>query len=661
MKNYLGVLALIWAAGISFSANALSVNHKMGKPLPEELSMTIYESDPEAEAVVLYNSRYTGFEYRANGFILSNSFKKRIKILKEDGKKFGDVEIMVYDEEDGSGRDALSGLKAITYNLENGNVVKTKLNGDLKSEQRLDQYYKLVKFSMPNVKVGSVLEIEYSIASDAISSIDPWFAQEDIPIYYTRYEVKVPDWFTFSTDLTGNQHIQYKKEEEPFTVFVQGQTLNTNSIVETYEGYNLSRLADEDFIFCSSDYCTKVHKDITNYTIPGFVYKNFNQDWEHEIGNLMASDYFGRLCKRNNPFEAEIKALTWPESFSLNEKIDSLRQMLWSRYSWDENYTLYARNTRNLNKEKLGTSATLNFALMNMLNDAGISAYPVVMNNRNTGRLPIRASRKYLKAMTLAVYNPEDSAFVYVDASSKDYPVGVIPSQFLVPKAFLLNPEAKRFYTKDLRDVCKGSVNMTLQATVASDGLLTGKAMIIHRALDAVSFRQQYKKATDEEEFLQKKAADWDVEISDYTVNNVQTTNESASESFDFQKQMDADGDRIYLNPFLGLDLESPFKAETRELPVEYSHNQILKYQINVQLPEGYVVEELPTKLNMKMPDGKFVARILFSNANNSVVANLNINRSTLMYAATEYDALREIYNMIEQTANGKIVLKKVQ
>lgn len=659
MKKNFGLLVLLTMTSILQVAYALEVSPKMGKPTNEELSMTTYDPDPEAEAVVLYSERYTAFKVRANKLVLVNNFKKRIKVLKEDGKKNGDIEILIYHEEDGTGQDRLNGLKAATYNLENGNVVKTKLSSELESDQRVDQYFKVHKFSMPNVKVGSVIELEYSIISEDISNIDPWYAQEKIPVFYTVFEVIIPDWYTFSTSKTGPHLITYSKTSDMFSELVGTGQLTTGAIAEKYIGRELPRIVEDEHVFCINDYCDKVVKDITHYVIPGYVYQTFNQDWSHELGGLMSSSYFGRLCKKNNPFEKEVKAIQWPEDFSVVQKIDSLRNLLWSRYSWDENYSLYARDVRNLNKEKLGTSSTLNFALMNMLNDAGIAAYPVVMNNRLRGMLPSRPSRKYLKAMVLAVYNPTDSAYVYVDAGSKDYPVGVIPSQFLVRKAFLLKPEVKEFSTMDLREVCKGSTNTTLHAQINAEGLMTAQVVAAHRSLDAVAFRQRYKKETDEADFIQKMSATWDAEISDYEVLSVNTTQESVIEQFNVQKQQDSDGERLYVNPFIGVNLDSPFKAETRDLPVEFAYSKILKYAIKIQLPEGYAVEELPANLNMKMPDGKLVARINFSATENRVNVIVNINRSTLIYRAEDYELLRSIYTAIEQTANGKIILKK--
>ena len=658
MKKTIWSLALLCLASQFEPASALDVNTKMGKPTQEELTMTTYDPDPEAEAVVLYSSRYSCFDLRSDGFSLASQYKKRIKILKEEGKSQGDVEIVVYDDEDG-GRDNLSGIKGFTYNLENGSVVKSKLTAEMRSEQRADQYFKVIKLSMPNVQVGSVIELEYEIRSNGVSTIDPWYAQEDIPVFYTIYEVQVPEWFTFSHNTTGYGSLKVTKKPESYTASLGGQTLHAAAETEIYEGRELPRLKDDDFVMCINDFSTKVVKDITNYTIPGVVYKTYNQDWNHEIGDLMKSSYFGKLVEGNDPLAAEVKAIQWPADFTLAQKVDSLRQLLWSNYTWDGSYNLYARSKSVLNKEKQGSSATLNFALLNMLADAGIKAYPVVMNNRRTGRLTGRPSRKYLKAMVVAVCNEDDSTYTYVDAGSRNFAVGYLPKQLLVPQAFILKPESEKFTTRDLREVSKGTLISNSILSLSADGLLSGARTVNHRGLDAADFRNSYKTYSDEQEYVDRLAADCDVEVSDYRIENVNATTESVKEYYNIARQLDVEGDHIYLQPFLCIDMHSPFVEETRTLPVEYGYEQTLKHNISIQLPENYVVEEMPANLNMKMPDGKLVARINCRATGNIISVSVNITCNTLFYPASDYELLRGIYAAIQQASSSRIVLKR--
>ena len=70
-----------------------NVNMKFGKPTKEELQMTTYEADPEADAVVL--CRLTDVEYiiQENGYLVDYREKCRIKVLKPEGTRYAKVVI----------------------------------------------------------------------------------------------------------------------------------------------------------------------------------------------------------------------------------------------------------------------------------------------------------------------------------------------------------------------------------------------------------------------------------------------------------------------------------------------------------------------------------------------------------------------------------------
>lgn len=640
---------------------ALDVNKKMGKPTQEELSMTVYAPDPEAEAVVLYSGTKVSYRLRADGFWIQTHIRKRIKILREGGKSEGNIEIVVYNNEDGV-RDVLSGLSGYTYNLENGKVVKSKLSADLKNEQRLDQDYVVKKISMPNVVTGSVVEYEYEISSPDYLTIDPWYAQEDIPVFFTEYDITVPEWFTMRTNQTGREHLDYNQEPENFSGIANGQVLTGSATKEHFEGRELPRILETGHIMCMRDYMTKVTKELTNITIVGSYYKSFNQDWSHVLGDLMKSDYFGRLCKNNTPpdFKWKKNGSSWPEGFTLKQKVDSLRNLLWSQYSWDESYNLYARNIRHLDKEKAGNSATLNFALMSMLNEAGVDTRPVVMSRRSMGRLPLMPSRKHLNGMVLCATDPADSSCVYFDAASKDYAVGVIPTDFLVRKAFVLNPAEKTFRIVNLEDVCKSSLICSLDLSVDTDGMLTGKVAVNHRGLEAARFRSTYRQALDREEYVAKLASACNVEIGDYETENLDNTRDRVTERYSVSRQEDAADGRIYVSPFAGYDFTSPFPDETRDLPVEMTSDASVKIDVTLHLPDGYEVEEMPGNRNLRFPDDLITARFLYRQEGSKVKVTYSFTRKEMFFDINQYELLRNCYSMIEQGGSERIVLKKL-
>lgn len=109
---------ILWGQEISF---------KYGKITNDELTMRVYQKDTTAEAVVLYDEGYSYYVYTPeNGFVLQTEFKQKIKILKPEGVDRANIDIPYYYG-DGSDRDYINNLEAISYNLEDGKVIKQNL------------------------------------------------------------------------------------------------------------------------------------------------------------------------------------------------------------------------------------------------------------------------------------------------------------------------------------------------------------------------------------------------------------------------------------------------------------------------------------------------------------------------------------------------------
>ena len=70
--------------------------------------------------------------------------------------------------------------------------------------------------------------------------------------------------------------------------------------------------------------------------------------------------------------------------------------------------------------------------------------------------------------------------------------------------------------------------------------------------------------------------------------------------SFKDTKDIEIINDKIYVSPMLFLAAkENPFKQEVREYPVDFGYPKQEKYNINIDIPEGYVVESMPESINI--------------------------------------------------------------
>ena len=91
------------------------------------MEMTSYDLDTSAGAVILGEFGKTTFEYTQDmGFHQVFTVHRRIKILDKEELEQGDFLISLYESNSGR-EEKLSGLKAFTFNMENGKVAKYKL------------------------------------------------------------------------------------------------------------------------------------------------------------------------------------------------------------------------------------------------------------------------------------------------------------------------------------------------------------------------------------------------------------------------------------------------------------------------------------------------------------------------------------------------------
>ena len=119
---------LLLAATMTVNAQGIEPNLKWGKPTDQELQMTEYAADKDADAVVLYHKTDVSYEFINNDFKVFYRVNTRLKVLKPEGKRFADEQIVYLENESNRTRhEMVAGLKATSYNIENGKLVKTKM------------------------------------------------------------------------------------------------------------------------------------------------------------------------------------------------------------------------------------------------------------------------------------------------------------------------------------------------------------------------------------------------------------------------------------------------------------------------------------------------------------------------------------------------------
>ena len=641
-------------------AQTLEPNLKWGKPTDAELNMTTYAPDPEAEAVVLCSQTVLRYDLSSGSFKLNTNTKKRIKILKEEGKDHANGGISYMFNGHRSGQcEILSKLKATAFNMVDGKLVKTKMEGDMVNNEDVSKTMRLTKFTVPQVTVGTVIEVEYEIESDFFSHIDDWRAQEDIPVMYTSFDVSVPEYFDFSVDERGSYPLEKKIEDTNMSISAGAGLGMLQCGGKRYQffGRNLPALRQKKLLYAPQSYGERVSMELRAIMIPGRMTKHFASDWDDVDKQLLDDDDFGgRLGK--NPLKTEMQEAGVADIADPVERIMAIYRLLKDRVKWNDHYTLYAESAGKVLKERSGSNASINFILINMLKDAGFEAYPAVMRSRDNGFLTIRATVKEFNTFVVAV--KVGDKFSYLDGSIEDGWLDVLPDNLLVDRARIVSKDKPAEWV-DLRGVSESKSRSMVKGQLQADGTLQADIQTKYTGLEAASLRHDFRTATDSATFVSELAQELNCEIESLALTHHHGLGPDVERNMHVTKQYDAAGDIIYLNPWvLNVMSENPLTEEERTLPIEFPYIYTENLASVITLPEGYVVEELPKSLMIKSEDGKLSCVIASTSDGSTLSSRCQIQVGRLFFTPKEYPFVKSFLDEVYKRLQDVIVIKKV-
>lgn len=663
---------------ILISANTLSQNHDFGKVSKEELQEKFNPMDSSANATYLYKYRRTYFDYsQEEGFQLVTEIQERVKIYNQEGFDYATKAIKLYKS--GGEEESISGLKAYTYNLENGKITKTKLGKAGIFNAEVSKFLDEKKFTMQDIKQGSVIEYKYKVYSPFTTNIDEFVFQYSIPVKKLKAELEIPEYFSFKNNMKGYLRVVPKKTSRNGTITFVNKTrsggggLNSSPVQTSYSNskidylkhidqYLLSdvpALKEEPYVNNMDNYCAAAKYELSYTKFPNSPIKHFSTSWEDVVKTIYKSSSFGDELKKTSYFQKEIDELIGSIS-DTQKRIDLIFNHVKNSVNWNGYYGYFVdEGVKKAYKEHTGNVADINLMLTSMLNYAGINAYPVLVSTRKNG-VPLFPTREGYNYVVTYV-KTSDSAFL-LDATSKySYP-NLLPFRALNWQGRIITEHGN----STLIDLYPKTISKDIYGMMVSldeNGTIKGKCRNIKSNYIALYFRKDFNSKS-EDDYLNDLENKYDgIEISDFELKNNTDLSKSIMESFTFEKENQADiiGEKIYFSPLFFMRMgENPFKLENREFPVDFGYPYETKYQFSISLPEGYRVESFPEPEAFKMADNLGLFSYNITNTDNTlqVIVSSKINSSII--APQYYEALKSYFSMIVKKEADQVVLTRI-
>ncbi|WP_288956120.1 hypothetical protein [uncultured Polaribacter sp.] len=623
----------------------------LGRTSLEELKLTGYEKDSTASALVLYEqaNRYPD---KNEDEIPRTDFYFRIKIFDKSAFDLADVQIYLRKNE------RLLDVKAISYNLtDEGTMDKKFLNEDDIFSIDETNNWTSKKFTIPNIKEGSVIEYRYSILSPYLV-IDDWYFQSDIPKLKSEFKASILGNYKYNIKVTGFQKLNTNDAQiDKKCVYLDGIGFGS-CVVYTYAMENIPAFKEEDFMLSKKNYISRLSFDLKSRTSYQGEIKNYTTTWKKADKNLKKY-FFNNQISKKNFFKKQIPKTI----FLIKNQLDKAKKIysfIQNHYTWNGNY--WRNSDAKLKKafdEKSGDVGEINLSLFNSLQAAGIDTKLVVLSTRKNGLTtkiyPVIFDYNYVVVQALI-----NNKTYYLDATNKFLPFGQVPFKAINGEARVLDFNNESYWVR-LKPQFPSSVNLTVRLKLNDDENLEGGVMIRRTGYYAINQRRKLSLLT-EDKYIEDFESDYPyTEVESIEFRNKTELEKPLSEIYKI-KIIDENGssDKIRINPILFYRLQkNPFKLKERNFPVDFGYTRKQNYSIVLSIPDEYEIYQVPKDIAISLPNdgGTFIYKTIKKGNNISLYARLNISRR--IFSNEEYFALKEFYKQIIIAENSLITLKR--
>jgi len=627
---------------------------EFGKITGHEFQLQQYAKDKTAEALVLFDMGKSYFIRAENSYDVIFERTTRIKIFSEAGIEWSEIEIPFYQE--GGIYEKIYDIEAYTYNMEDGQIIKTPLDVANTYDEKVNDYWNVKKFAMPNIKEGSIIEYRYKINSQYKFNLRDWEFQWKIPVLYSEYEVKMIPFYEYTYLLQGRSKFDEYSSHKDNGVSRQFGSISFQDMVHKFVMTELPAFNDEEFITSINDYIIKIDFQLARINYPSGISVDILTTWDEMIKALLKHQDFGKYTGKIEKMASKLideKALSGKSD---PEKFNAIIDYVKGNYNWNNFNGTYATKPPNqIITDKYGNCVDLNLLAVGLLNGFGIEAYPVLISTRNHGKIkydyPYTDFFNYVVILAYIDGEPTLS-----DATSIMGLNDRIPARCINDKGLIIQEDKVGWLTLEARKPSEIETNIDIAVTDTDQNTRVNQ---LSTEYDAQYFRENYKDAETIADKL-KDSKDYRLSIPSIAIENNETRNKPFSLSYETTSAPELVNEKIYIKPFLNeVDSDSPLKQQTRTYPIDINYPKRRTYKSTIRIPEGYQIDFTPQPEKIK--NDQFEMNYSIASDNDKIVVNLTYYFKTSVYPATDYTKIKYYFNEIINKGNEKVVLSKVK
>ena len=620
--------------------------------------------DSQANAIVINEigrSRIQVVESE-RGVRLLHDYSVRIKILNKEGFDKANFTIPLYKI--GDNFEYIQQIRGVTYNLENGRMVIANLDKKQVFNEKYSEFTQLSKFTFPDIREGSVIELHYTLISPNLFNYRTWHFHDDIPKLNSQYTAEIPANYTYNVTLVGHYKLTDQKSDllkECFTF--NGLRIDCSKL--TYILKDIPAFVEEDYMLAPKNYLSAIRFELVSFQDGRGANHKYTKEWKDVDRELLNDKDFGGQLKKTSAFKNILPEII-ADSLTQIDKAKAVFYYVKKQIKWDNYHESYARNgVEDALAKRSGNVGDINISLVAGLSAAGIEAYPVLLSTRTNGLPnslhPVISDFNYLVALAII-----DGKQYLLDATEKNIPFGELPLR-------AINHNGRVIYSRKSSDWLP-MVNNTVSKTIYNfngelslDGTIKGNLVISYAGLDALAKRNEVNKYNSDEEYMEYYQSHMpSMQIVKMQLANVSEVEKNLTFVMDVNFKLYNDSlpkfSEININGILFDRItKNPFNLDDRSYPVDLGAKQDKILFCVIKIPTQFQLKDKPKDIALSIPDKG--ARYTFKteideNNNMTVIQNIALLKS--VYDVEQYFYLKEFYSRIIQQQKLELTFKKI-
>lgn len=628
--------------------------------------------DSSTDAVVLFDVASSDFEgNNAGDFSLIFKRHRRVLIKKRTAFDLATVSIGLYSGGSSVLTEKISDLQATTYSLVNGNIVEKKLEKGAILIEKANSAISITKFTFPDVQQDCIIDYSYTIKSPFYDRLKSWIFQESHPVLWSEYTVTIPHLFNYLTTQYG--YLPYyvdtlSKKFKYYTINVPNTNAGLSSELYSISGdaatntwviKDVPPFKNEPFISTSQNHISQVRFQLKSIMYSESNIQKVIKDWVTTAQDLMKNENFSKEIYNSNDWLKNQVDLLTKDVTGLDAAMKIFAFVRDSYVCNDKDANYLSQSLKKTFQTKSGNVADINMLLIAMLRKAGLMAVPVMLSTRDNGKvieeIPLMTQYNYVIAKLEA-----EGGVHLLDASESKAGFGQLSANCYNGTGRTIDEMP---YLVELNaDSIINQSSISIQFKKDQNGKLAGNVYNQLGAFESIQYRNKFA-ATQPADILKEISQEYS---QSYKISNLTMDDFKLYEApLTFRYQIKAEGwegdeDLLYINPILTKGyLKNPFTSAERLYPVEMPYCINENYLFEMEIPDGYTVDELPksTRVNFNEVEGMF--EYIISKQSNAIKLRTRLFFKKAVFPPEDYEVLRNFFGFIVKKCSEQIVLKK--